>query len=145
MSTEYIVNPEVEEIANKVLPVVQKAWFDVPRIVYLVKVADKSRYLGKCSRATGKWAYLVNKDFVVEVFDGFWQEATQTQKEALLYHELLHITCEEDDEGEVKWGLKDHDTEEFVDVIKKYGAWNPVLEQIKTIMTAPPEIDKEVF
>ena len=134
MATKYIVNPEVEQVANKVITMIT-GWLDVPRIAYLIKQSERSRCLGQTSRATGKWAYLVNKDFVVEVWEPFWFHASPEQKEALIYHELLHITCEEDDyTGEIKWGLKPHDTEEFIEVIRKYGAWNPVLKVIETIM-----------
>ena len=102
-------------------------------------VSEKSSYLGKCSKATGKWRYLVDKDFVIEVFSGFWEPATQNQKEALLLHELCHIISEENDEGEITWKIKKHDLEEFNFVVEKYKDWRPELSEFKKCLNGKEE------
>lgn len=55
--------------------------------------------------------------------------------EALLYHELLHITRaekidEETEEMVVVYGTRGHDFEGFVEEIKVYGAWDASARQM---------------
>jgi len=121
---EYIDDKQVEEVGSKVLKM-----FDYPEqplVKFLKMISDKSNYLGKCSRATGKWKYLTDKDFVIEIWDKWWETANEHQKEALMYHEVSHIDFKEKDD-EITWRLKRHDIEEFNDVVKKYGTWNEEL------------------
>ncbi len=128
---EYMELPEVEELAKGIISKLH--WADIPEIKYLVLCKENSYYLGKCSKATGKWRYLSNVDYVIEVFEQFWNTATQNAKEALLRHELEHIEPKEDDEGNIKWGLKKHDVEEFLCVAKEYGSWNQTLVEFRNI------------
>jgi len=132
MTTTYISDPRVDEIAAKVINEVatKNEWDDIPKIKYLVKVAENSRVNGQCSRATGKWKILTGFDYVIEVWSVFWDSASDSQKEALLFHELMHIISSEDEDGEITWRLQDHDVEEFIYVVKKYGIWNHALESL---------------
>ena len=128
MSREYIENKEIDQIAEELIP--QMGWREFPQIKFLELIADKSTYLGKCSKATGKWKYLIHKDFVIEVWGAFWNTAERKVKEALLLHELKHVDFSEDEEtGEITWRIRRHEVEEFHDVVEKYGAWNPDLEE----------------
>lgn len=142
MATEYIDAPEVKEIAEKLIPEF-KDLIDLPSIKYLIKISDNSKYSGQIFKATGKWKYLTNFDYIIEVWYGFWMNATPSQKEALVYHELKHIRGKENDEGEMIWSIMEHDLEEFIDVAKKYGTWNPALVDIKNALNVK-EIDKNV-
>jgi len=129
MSEKYFESKEVEAIAAELIP--DMKWGDVPKIKFLVLDSPRSSYLGKCSKATGKWKHLTGVDYVIEVWAGFWKTSTQTQKQALLYHELLHVDFKEDeDTGEITWKLRKHEVEEFIDVVKKYGPWNDSLKYL---------------
>jgi hypothetical protein len=130
----YAVIPEADAIGETLYKNFGQ-WPDIPKIKYLIKISDKSRVNGQISKATGKWQYLTQYDYVLEVWDGFWTTATAIQKEALIYHELYHISFKEDeDTGEITWKLKDHEIEEFLDVAKKYGAWNEALKELQFIL-----------
>ena len=126
---EYHEDINVERIADEVIK--DFVFPEQPLIKYLKLAAEKCSYLGKCSLATGKWKYLIDKDFVVEVWGKWWDEATDVQKRALLYHELSHIGYKEKGDGEIVWKVKEHDVEEFQDVVKKYGPWLKSLEAFK--------------
>jgi len=126
--TEYRELSEVNKIAEELIP--KMGWLDLPRIKFLVLIADRSSYLGKCSKATGKWRHLTNVDYVIEVWDNYWATATDNQKRALLLHELLHITSREKDDGTIVWGIRKHDVEEFLRVVEQYGAWSLPLEEL---------------
>lgn len=127
MDKYYKENNELNEVAEKVLPLMD--WPVMPNIKFLMLHADRSNYFGKCSRATGKWRYLTNVDFVVEVFNYFWKNADIRAKEALIFHELLHVDISEKDDGAIVFGIKKHDIEEFVAVSQYYGAWNEDLKK----------------
>lgn len=72
-------------------------------------------------------------DYVMTLDDEFWREATPIVREALVFHELCHCMHETDRNGELRfteeglpqWGIQGHDIEEFDDVVKEYGAWEP--------------------
>ena len=72
-------------------------------------------------------------DFIMILDAEWWTQATPLQREALVFHELLHADHMLDKEGEPRfddegnpiWGLRGHDIEEFNDVVERYGAWSP--------------------
>jgi hypothetical protein len=128
---EYIEVSEVEAIATSIIP--KLLWPEQPKIKYLVLSAEKSNYLGKCSKASGKWKYLTDYDYVIEVWESFWDTADMFAQEALLYHELLHI-MPVDKDGEIKWKMRKHDVEEFLEVASKYKAWNAGLQRLVEIL-----------
>jgi Putative phage metallopeptidase len=122
MAKVYSDSPEIEQVAKTIIPTL--GWLEQPKIKYLMLDADKSDCMGKCSRATGKWKHLTGYDYIIEAWRTGWDSCDEHGKEALVYHELLHVTSKVDKNGEVKWGIKKHDLEEFFDVARKYGAWD---------------------
>lgn len=107
------------------------------RIKYLFKNSKKSQYLGKCSRATGKWAHLTGMDYIIEIWYPWWSQASENERKALLFHELKHIKLEEsetpDGDIEIKWGIQKHDSELFVKEFELFGAWRPDYEEIARV------------
>lgn len=129
---------EAEQVAESVIPLFAD-WPQKPKIKYLMKVSEKSQFNAQIARATGRWQYLTQYDYVVEVWDGFWKkpDITLKQKEACIYHELYHISFKVDDEtGVVSWGLQKHQIEEFLDVVQRYGAWNDTLKKFKEVLNS---------
>jgi hypothetical protein len=144
MPVEYTILPEAEAIGSK-LYTEFKDWPDLPKVKYLQKIATKSKFAGQISKCTGKWKYLTQYDYVMEIWDDFWVKATAKQKEALIYHELYHVAFSEDDEtGEITWQLKDHELEEFAEVVERYGTWNEALIKFKEILNKPEEVKNEI-
>jgi hypothetical protein len=122
-SVHYKDSMEVNEIAQCIIADKINWGATKPRIKFLVKVAKGSKYLGKCCRATGQWKYLTNYDYVIEVWEKYWKLADDNQKEALLYHELLHVLPYPKKDGTISWLLRRHDLEEFFEVARDHGAW----------------------
>jgi predicted metallopeptidase len=137
---DYAEAEDVEIIAKRLYKKFN-LWFDVPKIKYLFRESEKSTFNAQISKATGKWAYLTDYDYIIEVWTVFWESATDTQKQALLYHELSHVECKEDDDGDITWRIREHDIEEFINVIKEYGTWNESLTPLKDIINSPNELD----
>jgi len=71
-------------------------------------------------------------DFLITLDIDFWEEATDIQREALMYHEMSHCVQALDTDGELRfdretgdpvWEIAPHDIEEFNAVVERYGAW----------------------
>lgn len=78
-----------------------------------------------------EWGYI--PDYLVVLDDGYWEGASSKEREILVYHETCHMIIKTDqygapmfdkDTGVPKWALAGHDVEEFVKVVKRYGAHN---------------------
>jgi hypothetical protein len=72
-------------------------------------------------------------DYLVVLDDGYWERATDRQREILVFHEACHMVqkCDQfgvpmfdKETGVPKWGLSGHDVEEFSSVVRRYGAHN---------------------
>lgn len=67
-------------------------------------------------------------DFLIEIAGDEWNKLNDYQREALLHHELSHCWCEEDEEtGNMKTSLLDHDVTAFNSEMRLYGTWNDSL------------------
>lgn len=146
--TEYWRAPEVERIANELIV---KHHDHLSRTDVLIKCVfrdppAKSRgklVLGKARKVSGLSAYLVGLEhndrlddgephdfFVVEIAHEPWQGLTGRQRHALVDHELCHLDVElPDDEGDRKLCMRSHDLEEFEEVVKRHGLWQPKVVQ----------------
>lgn len=134
----YAEAPDAEQLAEHVLDeygeYIQDVYGQNVRIKYLSKDSKKSTYLGKCSKATGKWKHLVNQDFIIEIFLPWWKQAKESEKKALLFHELKHIQMvekeTEDGDIEVSWKIRKHDVELFTSELELFGGWRDELKEM---------------
>lgn len=112
------------------------------QIKYLYKSSEKSKYLGKCSKASGKWRYLTDYDFIIEVWLEYWDTASAMEREALLFHELRHIEKAikfKDGVETFKWRVRKHDVEVFMKEAERFGAWTPDLEALQDLLIETEE------
>jgi len=131
---KYVDAPAVEALAKKLIKKFALDDAEEAVIKYLFYKAEKSSFFGKCSRATGKWSYLTGYDYVIEVWEPFWNRVSDYAREALVYHELLHIQKQVTAKGKVKWTVRKHDVEEFLDVVREYGPWSDNLQSLKELL-----------
>lgn len=69
--------------------------------------------------------------FVVVINAPWWEQAGPMEREALVFHELMHVQQKVDKFGAPKfdkdglpvYGCQGHDIEEFRAVVARYGAW----------------------
>ncbi len=103
----------------------------MPEILYLWKSkggksAQKGTF-GKYVKLSGLPFFLSREaDFVVWLAADHVKDANYTryQVEALLYHELLHVDANFDEDNEFKgFTTKSHDLEVFKDEVSDYGFW----------------------
>jgi hypothetical protein len=142
--TAYRPASSVRAVAERLIPRYH-AHLDGVRIEYVFR--DKhansagKEVWGKARKVSGLNAYLAAEVhgelaggyedfFVIEIAEDIWSMLEPKQREALVDHELCHITIEYDDEkDEVKLALRSHDVEEFGAVIQRHGLWRPCLEE----------------
>lgn len=75
--------------------------------------------------------------YVVVMDLEFWSAATDTQREALTWHELAHVQHAVDQYGAQRYDrdgnpvyeLVSHDIEAFQSEVVRYGAWTPAIEE----------------
>lgn len=88
---------------------------------------------GKCEKLSGLTKHFAQADYVIWLAADHltsWQY-TNWQLQALIYHELLHIEVEEDDDGNEKLTTRGHDCEMFVGELHHYGTWRDDLVRVK--------------
>lgn len=104
----------------------------------------------------GKTAYAVRQwfgetpDFIITLCAPYCQEASPESICALIEHELYHCGQEKDEfgfpkytkEGMPKFAMHGHDVEEFLGVIKRYGAFSPELQKLQEALSRSPEIKR---
>jgi len=130
MAKGYSPAQEVEELIKEKNLLTEE--ISDAKIKYLFNLNENWNKGGQCSLASGKWKFLTDFDYVIVINHHTWNTIDDKQKSALIEHELTHIcSITVEKTGEKKWKLRDHDTEEFVDIVKKYGAWTPALTEFK--------------
>jgi len=145
-TAEYQDAPEVQEIATNLISSLEMVDARDARIKYLFKVSEKpQKFAGRCHKADKKWHHLTGIDFVIEVWDEWWRRATPESREALVYHELLHIGKGETRTGKVKWFIVDHPVESFFEEVKRYGPWSPQLQEIASLLQPSPEAERASY
>jgi hypothetical protein len=84
--------------------------------------------VGKCYKVGPRDIVLHGFDFVVEIAQDVWAEATADFQQALMDHELGHIGLDGlDDDGMPKYYLRRHDIEEFSEILSRHGAYHGAL------------------
>lgn len=149
---EFTPAPDLAQIGNELM---DKALHLPPelQVTFLWKARGGSSsgrdVLGKCQKPGGLLAYFSETHYVVwlaaDHIDGL--PMSRFQVEALLYHELLHIDVEQDEDGALKCSMRGHDLEEFRDVVSRYGFWKEdVAGFVRTVQRLLPgfEIENEV-
>lgn len=76
-------------------------------------------------------------DFLVILDRDYWLGADERSREILMYHEMCHMIQKVDadgeprfdDEGRPVFGLIGHDVEDFIAVVRRYGAYSDEIRQ----------------
>jgi hypothetical protein len=88
----------------------------------------------QCEKVAEKYKWGIPCDFTITVFEPNVVDFTDEQIRILIFHELLHIGIEVDDDGEEHYSCVPHDLEDFKLIIDRFGTeWDKVeeLEKLK--------------
>jgi len=148
-------NPEHEHLELAILGVL---WTDVPltrhgnevaAMVELPQAQGNKWARARFEQLLRQWFGDVNLSYLITFFGPTCDQLTDAQFCALCEHELLHCGVKmrdgapvEDDEGNLTFALRGHDVEEFVSVVRRYGAGNAAGATAELVRVAqlPPEI-----
>lgn len=88
---------------------------------------------GKAIKTSGLVKHYADCDFVIWLAADHCRDAaiTNYELEALLYHELSHLSYEMDENGEERWSVRGHDVTAFYGELERYGTWTPELRQMR--------------
>lgn len=97
---------------------------------YEVKKDKAKKVFADCKLINGTYTAYLPFDFIITFYDPNIYWMSDNQKAILMYHELKHIGV-----GRKGFKIEDHDIEDFVDVLGKYGlTWNKRNVQVPDIL-----------
>jgi len=120
MAEFYKVDDEVLEIAKDVMR--YHPDLNGSRIVFVFR--DKAQklhgsiVLGAAQKVSEKYKVHFPYDFLITLALDQWQNMSDVGKKAVVDHELCHCTL-----TERGWGIRDHDIEEFREVVERHGLY----------------------
>lgn len=132
---------EVEGMAKGVIKEHHQQRIGQAPITYIfsrkMKDAGKAHARGPKDRIIYE-ALGVECDFVITLNWQTWVVLSDEQKEALLDHELTHLHYK-DVKGELVPTIREHDLEEFVEIIERRGLWNARVKRMSDVMIRTTE------
>jgi len=122
----YTQSDELNTIAERILN--DDSFFvafskqDNVKVCYLKVYPHVTKFVaGRCIRASHAVKYFSDYDYVIEVSGELWDSLNELTKDVLIWHELAHIHVEYNKKGERLLKLRDHDVQDFSEIIKRYG------------------------
>lgn len=113
-----------ERMAQEVLRAVPGLrWIEGTGVRIAYEVCDKEqrskgrRIAGECVPVPARWKLYCPYDFRIIIYEPNASYMSEDQKKILLWHEHLHISCEQDKDGNFKYTTTPHDIEEFRDIV----------------------------
>lgn len=76
---------------------------------------------GQCEKIAEKYKWAIPADFTITIFEPNVEGFTNEQISILIFHELLHVGVEMDENGDWKYFTVPHDLEDFKVVVDEYG------------------------
>lgn len=74
----------------------------------------------QCEKVAEKYKWGIPCDFTITVFEPNVAKFNEAQLRVLLFHELLHIGVEFNDDG-ISFSVKPHDLEDFKLIVDRFG------------------------
>lgn len=136
-------NPEVAPMAQDII-LGHHMHLRNARIQYLFLLGEKIKMSkGKavvaCVQITSGLLRLFSScDFVITIHGETWERLTQSQRVALIDHELCH--CIKDEDG--FYGTRGHDIEEFKEIVERHGFWRNDVREMAVIIQKEFEFTK---
>ena len=128
------INEQYKVIAENLIktePALQHLAKSEVRIIYLE--SDLQRKIktgvvhGVCERIASKNKWAIHADFTITLYKLNNAGFSEDQLKTLLFHELLHVGIEINDEGKESYYCVPHDLEDFKLIINKFGTdWSEV-------------------
>ncbi|MBQ4816438.1 MULTISPECIES: putative metallopeptidase [Bacillus] len=110
-----------------------------------------SKWAGKAKKCTAFERHMTDYMLFVFVNKEAWKAMNKKQRAALVDHELCHFTRTKTEEPDPKdarnwitvygpaddpdsWGIREHDVEEFSEIIERHGLWDTGIESFAAVV-----------
>lgn len=142
--SKYSVADDVEFLAKELIQN-HHAYLANARIVYLFRAGkwikgDKIRF-GQCKLASEDIRFIAEFDFVITINLDAREVANAQMRLAVVDHELCHCDYTENEQGDRKWCVRDHDVQEFVAIVHRHGLWDTELQKLVIASRDAPYVD----
>ena len=123
-----VIREEYAEIAKEIIET-EESLTDIANskatIIYLgsdnPKTSKGKAVFGECERVQDKNKWAIPADYTITVFEPNIVGFSREQLRILLFHELLHIKIDFEEDGSEKYSTKPHDYEDFKEIIDRFG------------------------
>lgn len=123
-----IIREEYAELAAKIIEE-EDSLTDIANskatIIYLgsdnPKTSKGKAVCGECEKVQDKNKWAIPADYTITVFEPNCVGFTEDQMRILLFHELLHIKIDFEEDGSEKYSTRPHDYEDFKEIIDRFG------------------------
>lgn len=119
------------------------------RIKYLCrnKASKKNGKLvaGNVYKMAGKFEFLAQCDFVMEIALEVWNDLNVRQRQALIDHLLAKCQGEEDEtSGKMKWKVISPPVQEFPEIVERNGLWNHDVIDMRNVIIGNNEAESSI-
>lgn len=76
---------------------------------------------GECERVAEKNKWAIPADFLIVVYEPNCAGMDDEHLSRLLFHELLHVGIDVDEDGEERYSVRPHDLEDFRECVDRWG------------------------
>lgn len=144
-SVDFEEAPDVRAVAVDLIHKHHPHLVDAKDLIGFYFRYGNSDWAGKAKKCTAFERHMTGQQLFVFINEGAWNALKYDQRAALVDHELCHFSRslhkEFDDEQQKwvdawdpaddpdSWSIRDHDVEEFSDVIRRHGLWEQGIEQ----------------
>ena len=130
---EIVEAPEIKKLGDKVIQNKGLALDDIG-IAYIKVYPNLSKTkVATCRVANHREHFFTDgADYIISVSGDIWDNLDDKRKRILIWHELEHVKPEySEDRGEYNYKLRNHDIEDFADIIEQHGVnWFDDMKEI---------------
>lgn len=149
--------PRIRDIAERLIDDHHPHLRDAKELVgYYTRADGGVSWAGKCKKCTSFERFMTGETFHIFIIDLIFEQWPLDKLYALIDHELCHITRKQHPPsihpitfkqipGEWmkksdpdNWGIREHDVEEFSDVIHRHGLWETGIEKFAEAVREVP-------
>lgn len=136
---------EVKEIAEDIIDKYHPHLQDAKDVIGYYFREGSSAWAGKAKKCTAFERFVTGKMLFVFINSDAWNAMKHDQRVALVDHELCHFSRKSIQDVDPKtgkwieiydpadkaesWSIREHDVEEFSDIIKRHGLWDTGIEK----------------
>lgn len=133
----YQLSEELEELTKLVIKKYDNKFYFInpDDILYVEELNKRPRHIAKIRLLQQPLTLLSDKKFIMEISLQHWDNLSYNQKLLVVYHELLHIKFNFEND---KYEIELHDVEDFSEILSVFGlGWSSEGNEVPNILENP--------